>query len=475
MGTTFCVRCGVSNDSAENSSWHCPSCGRLNEPAPGASAPGVDASSTTLTPVELFERSLRAGNRFIPATVGLVLLNIGIFAAIAISQQRVLDFSPQALLSWGADYGPRTFGAEWWRTLTCNFLHGDLGHLVGNLLFLVLLGPLLERLLGPIRFTIAYLFAGIGAALWATAWMPHAVVLGASGAVFGIYGCFLGAFLRNPLRFGDAGKLTLSVPWQIVVTKVGVLVVFVIASVWVDYLEREAPLIPHAFGLIYGFIGGLIFGPVMRVYSHVENAVRISIGLLICLLLVAVTFWLAELHAAPTVALLTRYQKALDDERNLSWRFHDSLTQWQRGKLSNAELRLLLEKQYIPELERLRKHHNLLLTGDQAEAENQRLSALALFEQELPKPGRMRPPAPKPISKEQEFSEAFRICLKLRLDCWRSMAEELEAKDASLTPLLGELLLIEMMRGGLEETANEANPLHGLIDFSKRKDKGKER
>ncbi|MGM0450173.1 MAG: rhomboid family intramembrane serine protease [Pseudomonadota bacterium] len=83
------------------------------------------------------------------------------------------------------------------------FLHGGLGHLVGNMLFLLLLGILVEGALGPGLFLLAYLVAGLGGSALSLAvhWGTPTGVLGASGAIAGLMGLFTVLYGRLRVRF----------------------------------------------------------------------------------------------------------------------------------------------------------------------------------------------------------------------------------------------------------------------------------
>lgn len=72
----------------------------------------------------------------------------------------------------------------WWQLLTYQFLHGDLGHLLGNMVVLLVAGPFVEAALGRLRFLLAYLASGAaaGAAQMVVAAAP---LVGASGAIAG--------------------------------------------------------------------------------------------------------------------------------------------------------------------------------------------------------------------------------------------------------------------------------------------------
>jgi membrane associated rhomboid family serine protease len=78
------------------------------------------------------------------------------------------------------------------RMFSAMFLHGDGGHLIGNMVFLVILGLAVEPVLGSLGFLVVYLLAGIGAGLFSLGWRWGEVggMLGASGAIAGLMGAF---------------------------------------------------------------------------------------------------------------------------------------------------------------------------------------------------------------------------------------------------------------------------------------------
>lgn len=85
---------------------------------------------------------------------------------------------------------------------TATFLHGNILHLVGNLIFLITFGPAVEAALGGPRYALYYLAWGILAFL-TQVWVNPASnipVLGASGAIGGVLGAFLILFPSSPLE-----------------------------------------------------------------------------------------------------------------------------------------------------------------------------------------------------------------------------------------------------------------------------------
>lgn len=94
-------------------------------------------------------------------------------------------------------WSPDVLTRGWiWQCLTHMFMHGNLTHLLTNLLGLVLLGPIVERTVGKRHFIGLYLVSGLcGAACW-LALRPHDMlpVVGASGAIMGVFGGFLALY-----------------------------------------------------------------------------------------------------------------------------------------------------------------------------------------------------------------------------------------------------------------------------------------
>jgi len=87
--------------------------------------------------------------------------------------------------------------------LTHMFMHGGLMHLIGNMVFLVLLGILLEPALGAIRLLIAYMIGGLGAAGLSLAvhWGESNGMVGASGAIAGMMGLLALVYGMRRIRF----------------------------------------------------------------------------------------------------------------------------------------------------------------------------------------------------------------------------------------------------------------------------------
>lgn len=97
---------------------------------------------------------------------------------------------------------------EYWRLLTSAFLHGSLLHLGFNMLALYLFGPFVEGILGRWRFIATYVTIAVAASAFVY-WLSSPVVatIGASGAVFGMFGLALIFLIRQ--RQNITGMLVL--------------------------------------------------------------------------------------------------------------------------------------------------------------------------------------------------------------------------------------------------------------------------
>ena len=147
-----------------------------------------------------FLASFRAPTR---ASAGLAFMSGVILLAVMATGSSI---DPSYLLRCGGCLADRVVNAgEWWRLFTSMFLHAGPVHFLVNALFLIQVGNLAERLMGPWRFLAVYLFSGVVGSVTAVALGQPAVMVGASGAISGIFGA--GAVMvfasrrRMPLRW----------------------------------------------------------------------------------------------------------------------------------------------------------------------------------------------------------------------------------------------------------------------------------
>jgi rhomboid protease GluP len=130
----------------------------------------------------------------------LLDVNLVVYLLMGLAGGSLLAPRSADLVAWGSNFSPLTLHGQPWRLLTCCFLHGGPAHLLLNAGTLVVLGLLAEPLFGRVRLLLGYLLSGVGGSLASLWWhMPGGVnSVGASGAIFGLYGLLLAtAFVKN--------------------------------------------------------------------------------------------------------------------------------------------------------------------------------------------------------------------------------------------------------------------------------------
>jgi len=129
-----------------------------------------------------FGRARRSGAPTPIVTWALLAVTIGIgFSSI---------LSPDSQAFWFTLFGldkQAVAGGELYRLFTVVFVHAGLIHLAGNMYALYLVGPLVEGLYGHTRFLAFYVFTAIAAST-ASYVLVHEDAVGASGAIFGLFG-----------------------------------------------------------------------------------------------------------------------------------------------------------------------------------------------------------------------------------------------------------------------------------------------
>jgi membrane associated rhomboid family serine protease len=173
------------------------------------------------------------------------------------------DFDDKLLLLWGSDYGPLTLGGQYWRVLTCLFVHFNIFHLAGNMLFLWRMGKQLDRHLSRTQTLVIYLFTGAAASLASLAWHPTHLTAGSSGAILGQAGVLIAllslARLNLPRRqtFGILLWIVLLMPFELLF----------------GHFSKTTDYAAHAGGLASGLAIGVLLVWVLR-GSPLERAAR---------------------------------------------------------------------------------------------------------------------------------------------------------------------------------------------------------
>lgn len=133
---------------------------------------------------------------------------------------------------------------EWYRLVTCMFVHFGIRHLGNNMLILFFLGEYLERTLGHLKYVVLYLLSGLGGSVLSMAYMvysgDYAVSGGASGAIFGVIGGLLYIVIQNK---GKLAHLTAKR-----------LIIMAALSLYYGFTATGVDNLAHLGGFICGFL-----------------------------------------------------------------------------------------------------------------------------------------------------------------------------------------------------------------------------
>ena len=196
-----------------------------------------------------------------PGRVSLVI--IGTCVAAFVAQSTVTGFTARfALLPIAVADG------QWWRLVTAGFLHGGFFHLALNMVALWVVGPSLEAALGRARFVALYgtaLLAGSTASYLFNE--PAVYSLGASGAIFGLFGATI-VILRRLRR--DVGAF------------VGIVLVNLLLPLFFPNIDWRA----HVGGLVAGVVVTAVFVYAPRERRAAASVAVVGAVLVCCVLLV---------------------------------------------------------------------------------------------------------------------------------------------------------------------------------------------
>jgi len=178
----------------------------------------------------------------------LIFSNLLVYIFSAILSQSFMDIDLKILVNIGALYAPLVLGYEqWWRIFTAMFLHGGITHLLMNMFSLYLIGRGVEVYLRPKYYLAIYLFSGLLGGLFSLLMHPNSVGVGASGAIFGLFGSLAGFFLANKYKIEAQTKAFMK-DFSIII---GI-------NLGIGLSIESVDLVAHIAGLVVGFIGGFL-------------------------------------------------------------------------------------------------------------------------------------------------------------------------------------------------------------------------
>ncbi|HYX07566.1 MAG TPA: rhomboid family intramembrane serine protease [Bacteroidales bacterium] len=179
----------------------------------------------------------------------LLYTNVFVFLLMILSGVHLFAPNIESLIAWGGNLRYLTIHGQFWRLLTSTFVHAGIIHLVANMYALLFVGAALEKAIGKNKFLFSYLATGILASLSSLIFHDNIVSIGASGAIFGLFGVLLALLLSKQFNFADVSKKNL-------LSSVGL---FIFYNIIYGFNKAGIDNAAHIGGLLGGFIIGLLY------------------------------------------------------------------------------------------------------------------------------------------------------------------------------------------------------------------------
>jgi rhomboid protease GluP len=179
-------------------------------------------------------------------TPTLIYINVFIFLLMTLTGVSFFEPRVDSLIAWGGNVRFLTLNGQYWRLLTSFFLHAGIFHLVFNMYALLYVGAILESAVGKFKYVFAYVLAGLVASISSLIINENIVSVGASGAIFGLFGTLIVLLLFKKIKISNVSNKSL-------LLSVGL---FVFYNIFYGFSNEGIDNAAH----VGGFICGLLIG-----------------------------------------------------------------------------------------------------------------------------------------------------------------------------------------------------------------------
>jgi membrane associated rhomboid family serine protease len=201
-------------------------------------------------------------------TESLIAINVAVFLAEVFAGASLNGGGGEGtILTKGGLFGPAIVHQhEYYRILTSGFLHYSVLHIAFNMIFLYIMGTMLEPAIGRLNFAVVYLTSLLAGSFGALLFEPQALTAGASGACFGVLGALIVVARARGIPIWQSGlgiTLLLNIVFSLSVAGISI------------------------GGHLGGLIGGLVTGTLIVEFS--ERRRNPSLALIGCLVVAAIS------------------------------------------------------------------------------------------------------------------------------------------------------------------------------------------
>ena len=193
-----------------------------------------------------------SSQKFKPTYI-LIAVNIAVYVYTSVAGGDFLNTNIDMLLQYG-QVNVYVFQGDYWRLFTSMFVHADITHIVGNMLFLLIFGLRSEEMFSLPEYLSIYVLGGLTGNILSLLLLPlETISVGASGAIFAMFGASV-IYARRSFRQSIIGALIYAFFLLFLSSGVGV----------------------NNFAHIGGLVTGLVIGYVLATRRKPETRYTIS-------------------------------------------------------------------------------------------------------------------------------------------------------------------------------------------------------
>lgn len=176
------------------------------------------------------------------ATYILIAANVIMFLISVLMSRSLISIDVGTLYKLGANNTLLVnYYHQFWRLVTCMFLHGGIIHILCNMYALYYLGMQIEKIFGKTKFIAIYFISGIAASYLSNMFNDYRVISeGASGAIFGLLGALLVYYIKERNRISKGAIENIAV--------------IIVLNLFIGFSSSNIDNFAHIGGLIFGII-----------------------------------------------------------------------------------------------------------------------------------------------------------------------------------------------------------------------------
>jgi rhomboid protease GluP len=173
-------------------------------------------------------------------TFVLIAVNVAVYAYTAILSGNFVAIDPAVLATYGQT-NALVFQGAFWQLFTSLFVHASIVHIGGNMLFLLIFGLRAEEMFDTEQYLLIYFLSGLAGNLLTLVYRPDMISVGASGAIFGLFGAVT-IYMRRSIGQSIIGALMFA--FFLLLINIG----------------PEVNILAHLGGLLVGLLIGYLLG-----------------------------------------------------------------------------------------------------------------------------------------------------------------------------------------------------------------------